>query len=311
MIKSNLLSAIAICFLLATGLNLSADRPITIIDIHGTEFGNMELTDNESIAEETNDVHQYDLEFNFAYPIKMNDKFSFIPRFDYETEQLRFYLDDKYLSNHLPKHFRSYFPGLATLANINEKWGFSTYIALGAENDYYETTTDDLRLKANFLINYNIQKDFQINFGACYDTFLGQPNYIPLLGIWWMPNASYYLNAILPEFIKFGYKPMEKLHLGLEGRIKGNFYRVSEDAEKSIIESGRVRERMYLAGVFSEFRVAQHLFIHAAGGMKFDQRLRFYDENNDELIFKGDLNNTYYLEFGLNWSIGGPFNYTE
>jgi hypothetical protein len=312
MLKFNSFSLVILCAFLLVTLNVQAEKPLCLFNLHGTEYGNTSFENEDYQDMELNDVHKWDFSANLSGPRwKMSDDVTLLPRIDLKQEHFKYYLDDKILQNHLPRHFRAAFFGFASNVKFDEKWGMETYVALGFENDYESSTTGDTKVKGSLMIDYNIDKDFQVSFGAAYDTYFGDEYVIPQLGMWLKPNDSFFVNAVLPRFAEVAWVPADRFHVGIEGKINGNHFNLSDDASKSFIANGYVKERYVLTGLFVDFRVVKNLFVRASGGFKYEHYLKYYDKDSLDLLFDADVEDTGYFELSLNWTVNGPFDYLE
>jgi len=312
MIKPSNLFLISFCALLLVSSRLDAAKPFCLVDLYGTEYEDTSFEEEGFTSDELHEIHNYDLTIYTAFPrIKLSDNFSFIPRFDFQKKTFKYFLENQYLADHLPRHFRSAFLGFSTLIDFNDTWGLETYIAAGIESDHENTTNEDMKVKGSLMFNYNIEEDFQISLGAAYDTYLGEEEFIPQLGFWWMPNDLFYVNTVIPKFLEIAWTPTNRFHFGVEGEIRGAFYRLSDDPKKSFIESGIVKERFALAGIFTDFRIVKNLFLRASGGLRFAHTFKYYDMDDDDMLMDSDFEDVAYFQLALHWTVNGPFAYFD
>jgi hypothetical protein len=127
--------------------------------------------------------------------------------------------------------------------------------------------------------------------GATYTDLLGKRMVIPLLRLFWYPGENCFVETTFPVDLDVGYRFSEAGSTGLEGKLQGFLYRLTEDDpwQDSVLIYRDVR-----VGPFVDYKVYKKAHLRLVGGLAFAQKFEIRDDDNDDKLLDGDMENTWF-----------------
>lgn len=187
----------------------------------------------------------------------------------------------------------------ATLA-LNWRWSdaWSTTFSFnpGIHSDFEDISGKDFIYQGSILFQNRLGGKNLIGFGLAYSDSFGDPLVIPLVQIRWYPTPEWYVESMLPLNLNVGYNLDSTWSVGLEGKLRGYRYRLTESAPWN---EAVLKYREVQLGPFLNARLGEKVSLRLSAGVVVAQKFEFMDKDSDNTIVEGKFKNTGYVTVRL------------
>lgn len=182
--------------------------------------------------------------------------------------------------------------------NWDESWGTLLLLYPGIHSDFQDLDGKDIYFSGALLATYRVSDALSLSAGAYYDDSFGYPLLLPMLGAQWRLSDSLSLEAFIPQYLVLAWQLDPRLTVGLKGSVEGNQYRLREDSpwENTVVEYNQI-----LAGPFVDLKLVDELFLRLEGGFVFSREFEFRDDDSNDKLFDGDIEDTGYAGVSLSY----------
>ena len=181
-------------------------------------------------------------------------------------------------------------------------WSATMELRPGLHSDFNEIDLDDVTFIATVLAERRYGARNRWGLGMAYTDLLGRRYPVPILRLFWYPTERWFVEATLPKDLDLGFRVSQNFTIGLEGRLRGNRYRLAEGPpfEGGVLESFQIRVGPLLN--YELWRRKDDRFkanFRVSGGLVTAQQFRIRDKDNDHTLLGGDLGHASYLAVNL------------
>lgn len=191
----------------------------------------------------------------------------------------------------LPESLHSVDATVGLSWRMGENWTAMLQFVPGIHSDFEDVSSEDVIYTGSALFVRPFGNGNRIGLGISYSDAFGDPSPFPMVLIDWYPAEHWYVEGTLPTSLDAGYRFDEALSLGLEGKLKGYLYRLSEDAPWN---DAVLRYREVQVGPYVDYRLFGKMHVRASAGMSVANKFEIHDDENDEKLADGDYDNAGY-----------------
>jgi hypothetical protein len=291
------LSAVfAVVFLLALSAGSALAKKDTFIDVGGTYVGNTE-SDESGVDTE---IQRTIFWIGGKYPIQVGEKNYLTLGIKYKGQFIDYddfipfpipQLGATIYESDLPDELHALDFSAGYLATWTDKW--STYFSLepGIHSDWEDIDGDDWVITGTVLAMYKFGEKDVFGFGVAHSDAFGEAMPFPLLKLFWYPTEKFYVETLLPIDLDAGYRFNNELSAGLEGKLLGYQYRLSEDRPW---DDSVLRYREVQAGPYINFHFSERANLRLSAGVVTAQKFEIRDDDNDDKYIDGDYKDSWY-----------------
>lgn len=196
----------------------------------------------------------------------------------------------------LPEDLHALDVSIGLLWSWSEAWSTLFQFKPGIHSDFEDIDGDDLMFTGTVLAQRKFGTRNRFGLGITYSDSFGEPEVFPLGLLDWYPTEKWYVEALLPLNVDVGYKISQSISAGVEGKLQGYQYRLTEDRpwDESVLNYREVR-----IGPFLDATLWGNTHLRLSAGLVTAQEFEVRDEDNDDEIVDGDYENTAYATIKL------------
>lgn len=233
--------------------------------------------------------------FEFGVPVKAAAKTWLVPGASYRLEAPRF-VDPPVSVPRIPiLHEVEISIGLLQKFGERERWSLLVKANIGLAGDLAMVDVGALRAGGVVLGAYAFSDTFELGLGAGVTWAFGQVMPIPVVKLKWEPLENLKLEALLPAYLLFEGRPIDRLRAGIYAELVGNEYAIRDPDAQTFAtcagdDEGCLDHVAYTdgnAGGFVGVRLAGELWLEVHGGASFYRRFEMLDVE-DEPVVNGD-----------------------
>jgi hypothetical protein len=206
--------------------------------------------------------------------------------------------DGDFTEKDLPKNLHVVDVVLGGGVSWDERWGTVLVLYPGLHSDFDDVSGKDIYFSGAVLATYQVSEDLTLSAGAYYDDSFGYPQLLPMLGAQWRIGETLTLEALLPQFLILAWQFDPAISAGLKCSVEGSQYRLREGHpwKNTVVEYSQI-----LAGPFVDVNLAGDLFLRLEGGFVFSREFEFRDDDSNDRLFDGDIEDTGYAGLSLSY----------
>ncbi len=299
MIKNSLL---VVCLFLCTFNTLKAQGT----DLVRFEYAYIPQADSDNVYSR--------IRFSFNYPIKMDEKGSYLvisPQYRYNNLEIndRLIIDDGGDFN----SFQTFSLELGYTFKMKNDWRFGTKVGGGISSNFEDSgvKSDDFRYTGSiyFVKSYkdkNAPKTSRLILGLKYTTPASINFPLPIINYFkrFHPSWSYSLGTPKTS-IKYFFNKKNTLQafIGLDrfyGNLQNNRMVTGENGVAKIAENASMLNILGALGY--QYYITEHLLFYAYGGYTLSNEIRLRDGNQENILTINDRN-TFYFRSGIKLKI--------
>ncbi|WP_235010984.1 DUF6268 family outer membrane beta-barrel protein [Aquimarina sp. AU119] len=299
MIKNSLLVA---CILLYAFSNLKAQDT----DLVRFEYAYIPQADSDNVYSR--------VRFSFNYPIKMDDKGTYLvisPQYRYNSLKIDdgLVIDDRGDFN----NFQTFGLELGYTFKMKNNWRFGTKVGVGISSNFEGSglESDDFRYTGSLYFvksykNKNAPKTSRLILGLRYATPASINFPLPIINYFKRFNPSWSYSLGTPKTsIKYFFNEKNTLQafIGLDrfyGNLQNNRAFVDQNGETKVAENASMLNIIGALGY--QYYFTEHLLFYAYGGYTLSNEIRLRD-GNQENVLKINDQNTFYFRSGIKLKI--------
>jgi len=173
----------------------------------------------------------------------------------------------------------------------DKKWGSTLIVYPGIHSDMDDIGGSDIYFSGAVTGSYRFSSDFILIAGIYYDDSFGYPQLLPLLGSQWQMSEYLAIDALLPQYLVFSCRLDPHLAFGLKANVAGDQYRLSkfQPWKDTVINFTQV-----MSGPFIDLTLIDNLVLRCEGGYVFNRQFEFRDDDTDDKLWDGDLEDNWY-----------------
>jgi hypothetical protein len=283
--------------LLPLMLSPAAAQEMHTFDVHVTFVGEAE-NDDDAIDTKV-DRSQIGASVAFPYPLGKGNslilgahylgqfvEYQDVTAFQHPGNNLPITEDD------LPEELQAVDVSIGYLRSWSERWSTLFQFKPGLHTDFDDISGNDVMYTALVLVERNMGGKNRLGVGVSYSDAFGEPEVFPLLLLDWYFEDEWFIESLLPLRLDAGVNLTPNFSAGVEGRLRGYQYRLTENApwEDSVLNFREVR-----LGPYADYAFSEKAHVRLSGGAVVAQKFEFKDDDNDKVLLDGDLQNTGYL----------------
>ena len=294
--------AVFVCMVAALGLVLTgvAEAKRATDKLFDASLTYVGKSENDSSSSDT-EIQRTVLTLGGKYPIPIAKKHLLMIGLDYSGQFVSYdnftpstppgFGGQQITEDDMPDSLHSIHVPVTFVATWTEQWNTVFQVSPGIQSDFEDLSDDDVITTAMVLAQYKFGKNDIVGFGAAFSDAFGSLGLLPVLKLYWYPTEQWYVEAFLPFDLDVGYVFSEQLSAGLEGKLRGYQYRLSEDQpwDNKVLRFREVR-----IGPFVDYAITEKAHLRASVGAVTAQKFEIRDDDNDDKLVDGDYENTYY-----------------
>ncbi len=178
------------------------------------------------------------------------------------------------------------------------KWGSTVLLYPGIHSDLDDVSGKDIYFSGAAIATYQLNDSLALSAGIYYDDSFGHPQLLPLVGVQWQINDTLSLDAFLPQYLVFSYRPIPRLAVGLKCNVEGNQCRLSEGNpwNNTVAEYTQT-----LLGPFVDFYFTDHIVLRLDGGVAVARQFEFRDDDSSSKLYDGNMKDSGYAGCSLSY----------
>jgi len=269
-----------------------AVKPERFLDIGGTFVAESENSDDEETK-----IQRTVGWAKLKLPVPLKGGNALLFGLDYQSQWIGY---DEAPTNELPNTLYSLGATLGFVWAMTENWSTVVQFMPGIQSDMEDVSSEDYVFKGSLLFVRPFGKANRFGIGAAFSDAFGSPQPIPLLLIDWYPAENWFVEGLLPTDLDVGYRFSKALSVGLEGKVRGYMYRMSDDEDTW--DSAVLRYTEIQVGPFVDYSLTDKLHLRASAGVSAANKFEFRDDDNDDKLVEGDFKNSGYGTLNLYWT---------
>jgi hypothetical protein len=293
---------LAAVFLAASSMSAWAQME-TLLDFGATFVGESE-NDDDNI---TTEIQRTLVWARGTYPIRLQSGNAIILGAEYEGQFIDYdevntlptilpIVNNLVTENDLPDDLHAVDVSLGYLHRWSEQWSTIFQFRPGIHSDFEDISGDDFVWGGMILVQKRLKGKNRAGVGVVHSDSFGDTMFFPVVLFNYYRNEQWFIESLLPMKLDAGYNVSSSFTLGLEGRLKGYQYRLTEEKpwEDSVLQYREVRVGPYVTYAFHE---KAHLRV--SSGVVLAQKFELNDDDNDKKLLDGDFENTGYITVKL------------
>lgn len=237
-------------------------------------------------------------------PIKITEDDNLLLGVNYEVQFVEYKdfkpmtIDGKVvLERDLPEDLHALDLSIGWARTWTKEWSTVLKFTPGLHSDFKEVKEDDVAFTGSGLVRWKMDEKSSFGLGAAFSEAFGDPSAIPLVDINWHPTETFFIKGLLPLNIDVNYQVLEELGIGIEGKLNGYRYRLTDNQpwDRAVLVYREVR-----VGPFIDFKIGELGHLKVSGGVVTAQKFEINDKNNSDELVGGDYEDTLYASLSMN-----------